>query len=400
MTYQTYLNQKRELYYNLFQFIDNENNDDEEYDCFIQIINKQKILEDKKDLEIFIEMIVQIANNHHFDLNFYGNIKKIVQFLAKSIKQTFTNSNIYELFKSNKRIMLYLIEQKILLIDEQISDKMILRSDITGTKYHFFFYQKINEFLNEKDRIEIENENKEELKDFDRKCQEGENDSYISELIRNDSIEEFVSYVNQTNLSLLRTKIKDSIFETNSFLLKNQPSLIEYAAFFGSLRIFQYLRFNGIDLEPQIWLYAIHGKNNAIIHLLEDYHVQPPNGKYDECLAESIKCHHNDISNYIRDNLIVSDDIEKNGIILKSIFKSRNFEMIPDEIKGNEIFFYLCHYNYSKLVKLYIEPKRVKIIQNKLSDTEILYLCFIKIIKYRMQRIRMIQNLFMLYYHY
>ena len=77
--------------------------------------------------------------------------------------------------------------------------------------------------------------------EFDEKLKIGENDSYICHLIRNDSIEKFVIFVNQTNLNL-SSQIKSSIFETNLFLIKNdETTLIEYAAFFGSIQIFQYL---------------------------------------------------------------------------------------------------------------------------------------------------------------
>ena len=91
---------------------------------------------------------------------------------------------------------------------------------------------------------------------FEKKCLEGENDSYICTLIRNDSVEEFI-----TNFS----QISNSIFETNLFLIENIPTIIEYASFFGSIQIFQYLKYNNIKLEPSLWLCAIHGKNAEII---------------------------------------------------------------------------------------------------------------------------------------
>lgn len=57
-----------------------------------------------------------------------------------------------------------------------------------------------------------------------KKCQIGENDDFICTLIRNDSIEDFVTYVNQTNLSLT-SQIKPSIYETNSYLIDKEPAL-------------------------------------------------------------------------------------------------------------------------------------------------------------------------------
>ena len=84
----------------------------------------------------------------------------------------------------------------------------------------------------------------------------------------------------------LDSKIEQSIYETNSFLLKNsienpekqmykylnhkrlkiknEISLIEYAAFYGSIQIFQYLRMNNASLNKSLWLYAIHGQNAEI----------------------------------------------------------------------------------------------------------------------------------------
>ena len=61
-----------------------------------------------------------------------------------------------------------------------------------------------------------------------REIQLGENDSYICKLIRDDSIEEFIIFVNQGNISLASSKIKYSICETNTFLMNNEPTLIEY----------------------------------------------------------------------------------------------------------------------------------------------------------------------------
>ena len=107
--------------------------------------------------------------------------------------------------------------------------------------------------------------NKERIPDnFFEKRKKGENDSYICKLIQNDSVEDFVSHVTKNNYSL-RSKIVPSIYETNSFLIKNsEPSLIEYAVFFGSIKIFQYLRFNNVDLTQSLWIYTIHGNNPEI----------------------------------------------------------------------------------------------------------------------------------------
>lgn len=92
-----------------------------------------------------------------------------------------------------------------------------------------------------------------------KKCQIGENDSYLCQLIRDDLVDDFIVYINKNNLSLFR-KIEPSIFETNLFLIQKKPSLIEYATFYGSVQIFQYLRFSEVELDSSLWFYAIHSK--------------------------------------------------------------------------------------------------------------------------------------------
>ena len=51
---------------------------------------------------------------------------------------------------------------------------------------------------------------------------------------------------------------------------KKKPTLIEYAAFNGSIQIFQYLKMNKVELNEELWSYAIHSGNAQIIHLLEE----------------------------------------------------------------------------------------------------------------------------------
>ena len=122
-----------------------------------------------------------------------------------------------------------------------------------------------------KKKIDIFDEN------FDKKVLEGENDNYICSLIRDDSIKEFVSYTSRSGISLSSTLIKNSIFETNSFLLENEKiSLIEYSAFFGSIQIFQYLKMNNVELTPKLWLYSIHGNNANLFRLLESDEEKKP----------------------------------------------------------------------------------------------------------------------------
>ena len=102
--------------------------------------------------------------------------------------------------------------------------------------------------------------------DFYEKRKIGE----IIKLIQKDTIGEFITYIEKNSYSVT-SEIKPSIYETNNFLLKyDSYKLIEYAAFYGSIQIFNYLRLNGVVLTSTLWLYSIHGQDEEIIHILEE----------------------------------------------------------------------------------------------------------------------------------
>lgn len=105
--------------------------------------------------------------------------------------------------------------------------------------------------------MNYEGENQEKYKIYEEKRKQGENDDIIATMIRTDSVQESIVYVNKKNIKL-KSHIKCSNFETNEFLIGKEPSFIKYATFCGSIQIFQYLKTNKVKLKPSLWLYAIH----------------------------------------------------------------------------------------------------------------------------------------------
>ena len=69
-----------------------------------------------------------------------------------------------------------------------------------GYHYYHFFYPEIKKFIGEEKFKDILEElitiNSNILDCFEEKRQKGENDSFICSLIREDSVEKFVEYVN------------------------------------------------------------------------------------------------------------------------------------------------------------------------------------------------------------
>ena len=119
---------------------------------------------------------------------------------------------------------------------------------------------------------------------------------------------------------------------------KSKLTLINYAAFFGSYQIFKFLQKNGVRITPESWLFAIHGNNFEIIHLLEEKRIKPEDNTFKQAFIESVKCHHNEIAHYIENKYFN----KKKGIdqnILQKFFKYFNFNFINEEnIENLNIF--------------------------------------------------------------
>ena len=357
-----------------------------------------------EELISLFNLIIQISNNHCRNGDFPTKVEKILCFFCFKFQSILSNEELFNICCSNKQFLHILLKNNIIKIDQSILNYIMQEED-----YRQFFYYEIKPFINEEQRKSIENElcseSTEILKIFDHNHDLSENDTYICKLIRQDLIEEFIIFVNKTNLSLNKL-IEPSIFETNSFLNEQENvTLIEYSTFFGSIQVFNYLRQNNVKLTPSLWLYAVHSNNPELIHILEDNHVLPEDSSYENCFLEAIKCHHNDVANYVKDNLLVVEtkwnnskyyyDINRKYSYIhyqpqqniesffEYVFKYHNYSFfpektnvektkynylfyhineaqnikIPDNFDHEFVFYYLCCYNYNNMINLYMQTK-------------------------------------------
>lgn len=271
-----YLDWKKELYQSLISFLENPNSNEKDFQNLIEIIGIQNHKEDREEFENFLKLIANISSNHHYDKLFFEKIFQIIIHYIPQIKQIFSNFEIYCIFEENLKVLLFLFESKIISIDDQIYEQMIFTQNQNEKfSYCHFFYPEITKFLGEEKTEDIKKEllslDSNIFDEFDRKRHEGENDSIICSLIREDSIQEFNLYVQMSGIKLNRV-VKHSIFETNLFLIMNpNTTLIEYSAFFGALKIFNYLHYKKVSIKPRIWLFAIHSQCASLIHLLDEY---------------------------------------------------------------------------------------------------------------------------------
>ena len=264
------------------------------------------------------------------------------------------------------------------MLDDAIYDKLIYTLEPNGNKLAYFFYPEIKNFKKDKETEKIEKElisiDSKIFDRFDEKRHEGENESYICSLIRQDSVEDFISHVNKANIHL-NSRIKHSIFETNVHLIeKEEIPLIEYSAFFGSIQIFQYLVSNKVEINPSLFLDAIHSQNDELIYLLESHNKESVDNE--SLFIESIKCHHNNIAEYIKNNMQEID----NADVVSAIIHYHNYQFFTSEL-GRFHFFYFGQYNHKYLFDLYIKQNMQRIQRQshnlkeaaKLNQIEIIY---------------------------
>lgn len=371
MTLHQYLEKKKEMQEKLISFIDEESEEKNSFDELIKYFKNTSLIQNRDEFKNTLYLLLKVANNHQRTPNFFEKIEQILLSIKDEIKQTLSNFEIFHIFKSNKRILLFLIKTEIIIPDSSfVATFSNPRYRYTQFKFQNFLLPEIENLLDKKTSKKIKGEisrmlnlrvkNLTESEEFEKRRKIGENDNFICQLIRNDSIEEFIIHVNKNNLSL-KSKIKPSIFETNTFLLKNEPTLIEYAAFFGSVQIFQYLRLNGAQIKPSIWLFAIHGRNPELINILEESKIDPPNNSYQECLNESLKCHHFEITDYIMVNLLTFENQEEKEKIFMMSTKYVNYRYFPNNLTYSKTFYYLCKYDYIEIVKLLMNNEDVKI---------------------------------------
>ena len=352
-----YLSKKRNVQCALLSLIKDDENMEENMQNLSQIIADQQICEDKYQLRDFLYLVSNISNNHYRSNTFFEKIQRVLQDLMKEINEFFNESEIYDIFQKNKRILLFLFDEKILTANQHLANRL-MKDDENNCLY---FYNEIKDFIKIPN---IENSPILQSEDYDENRDIGENDSQICQIIRNDSIEELESYIKESEISL-NSMIETSIFETNPFLIGKEITLIEYAAFCGSHEILKYLLNNNVQISSELWIYSIHSKNLDIFNFLKENNVYLDFTMHEKLLEESIKCHHNEITNYLLTNYIDKEEFSMSNIVeqkfIDASFHYYNYAFFPEELIDNSILQSLIKYNHFHLFKLLYEADKINI---------------------------------------
>ena len=107
-------------------------------------------------------------------------------------------------------------------------------------------------------------------------------------MIRRDDFEKLQEISSQGKFDF-NQKIAPSLYERFSFINKENVSIIDYAAFFGSIKCFKFLLKNGSNIMNS-YKYAVAGGNKEIIKICEQKYAA-----FNGVCAAAVRFHRNDI---------------------------------------------------------------------------------------------------------
>lgn len=190
MNVQDFINKEEDIYRRLVDFIDE--NEDENNENFINFIKAQQIEKDISMLTFFILQISRLSNYHYRSPTFFDKIELILLTFKDDIINNFTNSEIFSFFKKNKRILLFLIQEKIITLDKSIVDTIMNIKYFKIGRYQNYFITEIKPFIENKQFRKIETFNRQSMNiekgksigadQFNELKKLGENNGYICEL--------------------------------------------------------------------------------------------------------------------------------------------------------------------------------------------------------------------------
>ncbi|OHT10451.1 hypothetical protein TRFO_20260 [Tritrichomonas foetus] len=207
----------------------------------------------------------------------------------------------YELlhFFEQKQMILFLVENNFVEFKD-VSDELCEKESFFQyffpeiSRDKFFYYSLLKMYPENIPLFESTN-----IEEHIKLRKIGCNEDEIAKLIREDNCEAFSVYISEKNVGFNK-RFRYSRYERFDFVNSedDMPSMIEYAAFFGSLNIFKFLWINDAYFDEYLTPYAIAGGNGEIIHLCEEKGLFF--GK--ECLNVAIKFHRNELVEYLHEN--------------------------------------------------------------------------------------------------
>lgn len=240
--------------------------------------------------------------------------------IAKSPKNNF-KSDDYIFNFTNKFFILQLYNANV------VNAKSLYDESLRSQNFFLYFYPEIVKnfpsspslkeikFSTIKKHVEISNYKPQSESDdqyyldkFIELRSKGKNPNLVALSIRSDDVERLQQLLAQTNTSFDST-IEKSIFERFIFIndssITKNITLIEYAAFFGSIKCFKFLYQKYKQIPKTTGLFAVAGGNYDIVHLCEGQIFFD-----DQSLEISIRFFHPELSEYLEDNFNIKKTVD------------------------------------------------------------------------------------------
>lgn len=330
----------------LLLFIDEQDHNDDHFQELVNLVKNNYVEPD--EFKQFLYLLARISNNYIRSPEFINKIEQILNNFKDSISK-YGFKEIFNIFKGNRRVILYFIKEKIISLEDPSFLYILSNPKYINLSYHRYLFK----------------EYAQKNQDFNE-CQNiGENPAPIAQAIRIDSVDQ-LDQLTKNNVSKYFEIKGTSMYESNSFLSKNKQNniLINYAAFFGSVQVFKHMLEKSAKLTPITWLYAIHGRSIEILNILKEKSIKPPNDDYNQCFIEAIKCHHKDVADYIKTTFLENVDCKK---FAPQMLKYYNFWYFQNEWLQDSLS-PLIKYGYTSIAK--------EMLSNNNVDLNILFCLF------------------------
>lgn len=164
--------------------------------------------------------------------------------------------------------------------------------------------------------------------------------------IKRDDIDTFQEILSKSNISINSTLYESTL--ENSLIYPCELKLIEYAAFFNSVKIFKFLLMNDANLTENVTYYAISNQNYDLIHILE---TRFKTNFEKTSFFNSLNLINNDMTEYLLNNydftFLDKDEVDKENYemifkIIDNTFQSFNLIFFKSTLlpflKNNEKF--------------------------------------------------------------
>ena len=181
-----YLSKMKTFQNTLLTFLRKEDSSESDLSNIIKVLDDLQIRENRGNFKTILHMLLKLSDAFGSNQSIIHKIEQILINLQNDIQNFFSNDEIFIIFQRSKKILYFLITNKILTVNMFIAKRMISDQWFTSRNYPEFFYLEIKPFFNKVDEIsEKIQENFEEKRKF------GVNDNFVCEVIRSDSIQKF-----------------------------------------------------------------------------------------------------------------------------------------------------------------------------------------------------------------